>query len=477
MMSVMAEPQVQILALDEDLEDARVENSSYDSTFTLLEHEVAVWDPNAIFENYRSGKPYEGCPCFTDDASAAFGRDRPRREAEMVEFLELGRLLVVHTPAPRDFFVATGEERNDGTAATPRMVRLVTRVELADLIPAVPRLHAAEGNRVEIVGGEAFATFWEQVGDQFQYASFIEVESGTPLLRVPKTSRIVATVVEVKSGRVLFLPQRPLVELDLKQRRNESDEAFDRRWDKQSEELHESRDGAFVDALLTLARNLGSGPEEPLPSWTESLVLPGEAEAALSAKKAAKRVETAQRTASKARVNLQQLQRRKKLLTAAGEELEALIDEAFSDLGCEVSAGRPGRTDRILHWKSQVAVLESKGLTKSAKESNAAQLEKWVSEYAVEHDEIPKGILVVNAWRKAPLPERDEAPFPSQMIPYAEQRGHCLLSTSQLLTAWVTASAAAKRNAFLQAVFKNVGILEGWDWEDALTEIVGEDEA
>ena len=52
---------------------------------------------------------------------------------------------------------------------------------------------------------------------------------------------------------------------------------------------------------------------------------------------------------------------------------------------------------------------------KSASERNAAQLEKWVAEHTASVDddeevEAPKGILVVNAWREQPLPERDKQP-------------------------------------------------------------------
>jgi hypothetical protein len=151
------------------------------------------------------------------------------------------------------------------------------------------------------------------------------------------------------------------------------------------------------------------------------------------------------------------------------------VEAALTDLGCTIERGMPGRTDRVVRWKAHTAVLEIKGLSKSAGERDAAQLEKWVSEHTVEHGQVPKGILLANTWRATPLDARRQAAFPDQMVPYASGRNHCLATTSQLLSAVVVASSVRKKDAFLKALFSTVGILEGWNWQDAL-DIVPEPE-
>jgi len=61
----------------------------------------------------------------------------------------------------------------------------------------------------------------------------------------------------------------------------------------------------------------------------------------------------------------------------------------------------------ILDYKGKIAVVEVKGLGKSAAENNAAQLEKWVSEYYLTKGIKPKGILIVNAYKDVPFKEQE----------------------------------------------------------------------
>lgn len=150
------------------------------------------------------------------------------------------------------------------------------------------------------------------------------------------------------------------------------------------------------------------------------------------------------------------------------------MEAAFQKLGCTVEEGKPGRADRIIRWKKHVAVIEVKGLAKSAREKDSAQLEKWVSEHAIDTGEQPKGLLIVNAWRNTALDEREEPPFPPQMLPYSEQREHCLLTTAQLLAALLTATSKEKRATFLGELFETNGVLDGWAWADAVTLIKGD---
>ena len=57
-----------------------------------------------------------------------------------------------------------------------------------------------------------------------------------------------------------------------------------------------------------------------------------------------------------------------------------------------------GRSDIIAKYGEVAIVAEIKGVTKSAAEKHAAQLEKWVAQYIEENEVSPKGMLIVNGF-------------------------------------------------------------------------------
>lgn len=478
----MAEQEIQILCVDFTFYDDRTTTTEYSSTRTLLEHEIVIWQPDNLLDHYGKTDDYTGDTCLDDSGSAEYRRDLKRRTRDMREFLELGRTLVILLPQPRQFFIATGERRNDGTRAKPNVKRIVEARQLTEALPLTPTLQAASGEAFEVVGDAVFAAMWRAVGDQFTYEAFCEVESSEPMLRVPGTDRVIAARAEVAGGTVLYLPYLLIDAPDIEEQGDdESDADYNQRWQLANTELQEEKDGALIDAILEYVRG-STGTAEPLPAWVDRVVLPREQRAQEKADQAARRAEAARVIAEEARAEVARVRAKKALIALDGNGLEEAVATAFQELGVTITAGAPGRADRILEWKGKRAVLEVKGSVKSASERNAAQLEKWVAEHTAsvgdgEEAEPPKGILVVNAWREQPLPKRDKLAFPNQMLAYSEARGHCLLESAQLLTALVTATNQAKRAAFLDAIFATIGALEGWQWSEHLEVIKADSEA
>lgn len=463
-----------ILSIGARLRDPRVDFTPFSSTKTLLEYDFVVWNPTDLFDGYTTGQSFKGSACLTDSSSAAYRRDAERRWTEFHDFLKLGRLMVVLLPTPINFYVATGQTENEGTAAKPRLKRLVESRGVDDLIPVTMELVAASGDKCEVVAGEPFATFWRTVGDQFHYSAYLREPVGTSLVAIKGTDRVVATMVDIDGGTVLLLPQRYFYDADIEQRPNETEAAFDRRWEQETAKAEKKVSKVFVDGLLDLAQALQGSPDDALPGWTERFALPGEIEAVAAVSSAEDKATRALQRAERQRMALKQLQRQKVLMAGSGRSLELAVERALTDLGCTVEEGEKGRTDRIVRWRNAVAVLEIKGLAKSARERDAAQLEKWVSEYLLNNGKPAKGVLFVNAWRSAPLDARDQPSFPPSMLPYAEGRSHCLATTAQLLAAVTTATTARDKNAFLKALFSTVGILDGWEWDSALEVIRGD---
>jgi hypothetical protein len=154
------------------------------------------------------------------------------------------------------------------------------------------------------------------------------------------------------------------------------------------------------------------------------------------------------------------------LFTGTGRSLELAVRRALEALGFDVSEGAPGRDDLVAQYGGRVAVLEVKGTSKSAGEYQAAQLEKWVSDYYFTQQVRPKGILVVNAFRELPLRERTEAAFPNQMLEYSERREHCLLTGLQLLGAVLAVEQdSSRRDQMIESLFATNGVYPGFqDW-------------
>jgi hypothetical protein len=293
---------------------------------------------------------------------------------------------------------------------------------------------------------------------------------------------VIAACAEVSGGTVLYLPYLLIEEPDIEEQGDEeNDDEYSERWESANRELQEENDEALINAILEYVKGK-SGTAEPLPAWVDRIVLPREQRAKEKVERASRRAERARAEAEEARAEVARIRANKALIALDGNGLEEAVGGAFEALGATVTIGLPGRTDRILEWNGKKAVLEVKGSVKSAKEQNAAQLEKWVAEHTAltgddEDAHPPKGILVVNAWRARPLPDRDQAAFPDQMLAYSEARGHCLVESAQLLTALVTATNKEKRAAFLDALFSTVGVLDGWQWSEQLEIVSADSEA
>ena len=132
--------------------------------------------------------------------------------------------------------------------------------------------------------------------------------------------------------------------------------------------------------------------------------------------------------------------------------------------------GEIGRDDLIIKYNEKIAVIEVKGVSKSAAEKHVTQLEKWVSEYHLKNEIKAKGILVINAFKDVPLSERKEKPFPDQMLPYSQKREHCLITGLQLLGLYLDCvNNLSKKEKMINLLFETNGIFKEYeDWENFL---------
>lgn len=417
--TVGSEPDLmRVLTMDVDW-NVGPNQTTYNSLTSLLDYDLIVWDPTGIERLYRSSN----AQWHLDNVrSQLFLDDSRRRGEELHAFLRLGRLLVVLVPSHiyLNYIVP-----NEGW----KKKSLLSLTHVVDSVEVVN----STGSSIEYRGDARFGDFWSVNKGRLTYRSYMPSPPGKPFLFVPGTNRTVGSWLETGGGHVLFLP---------------GDVAEDHR-------------SLFLQTLVDLAERLTLRVDpDAIPEWALQYRLPGEAD--LESRRAALLEEVASMERS-----LSSIQMRKALLGAKGELLEEQVLKAFQNIGLDAMKGERGREDIVLKYRDRVAVVEVKGLAKSASEANAAQLEKWVVEYMMANSgSKPKGILVVNAFHSKDVAHRNEPAFPNQMVGFSKNRDHCLLTTVQLLCMSITVETdPTKRDEVIEALFGTSGVVDQFtDW-------------
>jgi hypothetical protein len=195
-----------------------------------------------------------------------------------------------------------------------------------------------------------------------------------------------------------------------------------------------------------------------LPSWSDQYQLPDEKDQIDALSEKERKLEELTNVISQEKEKLNKLKEYKLLFSGTGRSLELVVKRVFEEIGFTVEEGKPGRDDLILNYNGKIAVAEIKGLTKSASEKNAAQLEKWVMEYLTENSIHPKGFLIINTYNNLPLKDRDKEDFPHQMLPFSKHREHCLMTTIQLLGLFLKVKENPdQRDTLINELFSTTG--------------------
>lgn len=438
------------LSIGYEFQDERVQSTEYHEPDSALGHDLIYWDPTGLPSGYgASGQ--RGEFVLKGNAARRFDSDLERRGAEFREHLDAGKPIVVAVPSPWRAAVIPSQSA-DGRI-----------VDVSTILPTEINLRAARGDAFERIASDPFAKLWSWIEEVSVYESYLLNPPGTPLVRIAQTDRVVGAVTQVGAGVVFYLP-RLVPEI-----------AYGGEYKQFNRENKAHAD--FLNLLWETCQ--GFGGSAVVPSWTDAYLLQGEGDAVQALARAESRLTSAQNAIQKRDQELRDLRERKILITGSGAALERLVDRALTSLGFDVEPGAPGRTDRIARRKRRVAVVEIKGKSKSASEKDAAQLEKWRSEFHAQHGRMPKGLLIVNAWRGKSLDERDgRAAFPDQMLEFAvNQRKQCLLTTTQLLGLWIEAEKSrAQADKLAKMVMDCEGVFPLFsDWREFLGHFPGEE--
>ncbi|MFD7897412.1 hypothetical protein [Streptomyces sp. NPDC059743] len=458
------------LTLDLWLDAPGVDYSDFGSMDSIFEYDIVFWDPANTLEtyNFEPGKThYKGAPRLDSHDSVRILKDIQRRRKEFSEFLAMGRTLVIFGAPPQEFYYDTGKREKSGTGRNQQVTVLLDSSSLLEALPVEIEMSAARGQGIS-PKHSGFRSIWRAHKDRWRYRVVFDKYAGDSIAVVEGTNKCIASILRYDAGGILlFLPD--LEELDSPEvvdgdvKVDPASETSESQSTSAAEVIEELIDPAAVD-LISWVKSLGVLHGQSIPPWLERCEFPEDVENAEHVKRIKEDILALKQRLEELEVESDNSRQWKQLIYAQGVPLERQAMQAFEAIGFESQQGPEGRADILLRKNGVRAVVEVKGVSKSAAEKNAAQLEKWVSEEIVDGESKVKGILLVNAWREIAPDVRSEPAFPSQMVDFSVRREHCLMTGGQLL-AMVRACMAnpSRADSIASEILQTVGVLEGWD--------------
>ncbi|WP_431881193.1 hypothetical protein [Micromonospora chalcea] len=427
---------MRLLSLDYDpvYGGDETERSTFSGDLSVFDFDVVFWDPAESFRAYLDSgyyKRYRGLPWLSEHISVRIQADAKRRREEFVEFVNKGRVLVVFAQPPQECCVDTGRRTYSGTGRN----RIETvQLDPFDLLSALPiaehDISGARGSRISVAGDGPIPALLRKYKDYLSYKAVMTQHPGAPLAHVSGTERVVSFMQRSTNGGHLIL--LPSVDFLAPENEHEREDPTPEDEEASPGDLWLPVALDFQMDLLAAIAALGGSTDSTRPPWAERYATDEQDRLRVQIVDQQKVIEGARAKLADLQKESELVESRNQLFLGSGRALELEVKTVLELLGGVVTEPEPGRDDWKVSFPEGAAVVEVKGVSKSAAEKHAAQLEKWVANSFEETGVSPKGILVVNTWREKPLDERTEADFPAQMIPYSASRGHCLISGLQL---------------------------------------------
>ena len=389
------------------------------SAISFLDYDTVIIDTRSISENYMLDYPYEGKPLITKDDSPKIVDDFRRIKDQIEEMLNHGKNIFVILSNNENCYIHTGKYKYDGTGKNARKTDYVQLFDTFSFIPIEIDPTLIQGEKFCIACNPPYSTFFNATKDILYYELYFEAPQETQLLLTPNKTKTISAVYKIGRGNIVLLP---CVDIDI----------------YESEDQWIEKAKLFLDALLELNNSLSNNTGKyVLPLWSDSIKMPDETLAEEKLEKDCAKLKKLEENISKQKEQLNKIKDLKKMITASGAVLEEIVKTVLVSIGFTLQKSEVGRSDVIALYNDLAVVAEIKGVSKSAAEKHATQLEKWVSQYYEENDHMPKALLIVNGFCDTPLTERKEEVFPDQMLNYCSSRGHALITTTQLLCMYI----------------------------------------
>lgn len=378
---------------------------------TILEYDVLLVDLENIFEGYATRGEFNGFPRITDHDSMQLKIHLKKRKTEIKEFLESGKNVIVLGGNDDCVYCYTGNKDTSGTGRNAKTTYYVEDVHSLSLLPIKISPLSLSGKKISYKN-KSIQESLKKYNDYFEYRTVYEDVNDNILMTIENTSKVIAYYEQVGKGKILFLP----------------DLSFNRKNPTMESRLEKK----YYQDLSNISKLLLDKDVE-LPIYSKNYLLPNEEIMINDINKAKEQLNKLLEDIDNKQQALLDLQKQKIMFTGTGTPLEINSVEQFKDIGFSIIKYNPDSVDEdiVIKFKDKIAVVEVKGISGSATEKHTSQIVKWKSEYHIENDVMPKGILLVNAFKDKGLESRQDY-FPNQMLKYATHQEICLLTTVQL---------------------------------------------
>lgn len=394
---------------------------SFREAKSFWDYDTVIIDTKDLSDEYSTNhnKRYDGKVLISKDESPQIIGDFNRVKEQIKEYISNGNNVFVILSKNEDCVVFTGQSKTSGTGKNARTTDYVDQFGTFSFLPIEIQPALIGGEKYCIQCNPPYSTFFNSIKSFLYYNATFDAPPEARLLTTPNRGKAVSAVFSLGKGKLILLPCCGV----------ENDED-DEEWNKNAK--------VYLDALMELNHSLLSGTESyVLPLWSNAVKMPDEDSAEADIEKDVVKLKKLEEKIAKGKARLASIQSKKRLLAASGTVLEESVKEVLQEIGFTMHKAEIGRSDVIASYNGLDVVAEIKGVSKSAAEKHAAQLEKWVAQFIEENDREPKPLLIVNGFCDTPLTERKEEVFPDQMLKYCVARGHALITTTQLLCLYI----------------------------------------
>lgn len=380
-----------------------IESISFFGNRNLLDFDVILIDSAQLFSDLRLTVGTER----TEQRTESLAKNFESRIEEFKEFFQHGGLALLSLTANPFTEIAPGSSINVDLA----------KKRISDIFSLDPEAYSLKTN-----SGDTFRDSAElaKLGEliRFKYSYLFEKHDGFAVLSPIRGKGVAAIRKSVGKGSIYLLPagQNQL-------------------------NINVEHVQAHLESILMELQQKGKATvksEIVAPEWTDKHLLFNEEKFVLSKNKLAEQKALIEQEIFLNEERLSEFRYLKRLLYAGDEPLEEVVETIFRGLGFNVVVPDGNNDDLNLIEDDFKAVVEIKGASKSGTTMHSMQLEKWISNYALENEtELPKGILVLNPFRDLPPAMRKESPFPPDMLKYSIARNHCLMRSEDLLNLYL----------------------------------------
>ena len=398
------------------------EECVFDSTTSFMDYDAVVIDTESLARHYARGswETYQGKLKLNTDDSFRIKEGFARTKGQISELLKQGKNVFILLANNENCFVYTGKSSISGTGRNAQRTNYVEEFDVFSFLPIKLHPTMVSGKEFNIVCHPPYSSFFQATKGLAYYDGFFVAPKKSTLLTVSNSDKAAAAVFEHEQGRIIVLPH-PYVEANYKTKEG---------WKKFGPK--------YLSALFELNHALqASADSYALPLWTNSIKILNEHEEEIKLEQEEEKLRSIEAAIKKRQNRIQDIKRKKMLLAASGTPLEEVVKETLQEIGFTLHEAEVGRSDIVASYDGKDVVAEIKGVSKSAAEKHAAQLEKWVAQFIEKNDHSPKALLIVNGYCDTPLDERTEEVFPDQMLKYCNARNHALVTTTQLLCLYI----------------------------------------